>query len=158
MLTDNTKKFIIKPTIIVLSLLFIFGVYKHVSSLFISDKDLIQTIWKELKLPEHSEVEIIYSSDHGFTGDGDRIYRIKYVSETKDTDLECAYCDKTFPQYEKEIVRQIFSDSAQNFGHINIDNFQNELEHIKNKKNSLDTLIITYSEKYDCYYVFESLI
>lgn len=93
MLTDNTKKYFIKAFMIVVSLFFIFGVYKHVSSLFISDKDLIQKIWQQLKLREHSEVEIIYSSDHGFQGDGNRIYRIYNYIDIKNSSLDCIDCN-----------------------------------------------------------------
>ncbi|EHR35695.1 hypothetical protein ACKA01_06475 [Helcococcus kunzii] len=110
-----------------------------------------------MELPEHSEVEIIYSSDHGIHGDGDRIYKIYNHIDLKNSSLECIDCNANFDEKSKYIVQLVFSDTEANIRHINIKNFDEELKFIKKIDDDENILVITYTEVYNAFYLFERL-
>lgn len=134
-------------SIIIIALITFFVTY-FALSIINSDKNTFEDRW-DIELPKNTKVNKIYS-DIGFFGEGYRIIKL----ETDENDVE--KLGFKFSNYQKgeerfqELANQILEKSK-------LDTNKNDLQYIGTQENGQEarTLIFTYNEKENCYYLFE---
>lgn len=122
-----------------------------------SDKRLLKSYW-DLDLPRNYNVEIIYESERGFTGDGNRIYKVE--SKNNDEKVECFKCSNLEEtDVEREVIDEILQESKME-DTIKVENLE-FVESIKENEISATffrTLVISYDRENNVYYIFERKI